>query len=270
MEALIWLAAGTLSGWVAGKLMKGRDYGVSGNLILGTLGSVVGGWVFNLLGFNGPRDLWWHVVVSLLGAMLTLGIARRLRPVARGTRRVFGDNAVIADLESAMRKLGSLEHEAIDRLLKRGEHRDPNQAFDEGMTFGQRLADQVAQFGGSWTFIGLFLLMMVLWMIVNGQLKKPFDPYPFILLNLVLSCLAALQAPVIMMSQNRQAAKDRLMATNDYEVNLRSELGIQTLHTRFDELRERDWSQLVEMQKRQIELLEGILRDVTGKGGAAR
>ena len=270
MQALIWLAVGTLSGWAAGKLMKGRDYGVSGNLILGMLGSLVGGWVFDALGFSGPRDLWKQALVSLLGAMLTLGIARRLRPVARGTRRVFGESGAIADLETAIRKLGNLERGALDRLLKRGEHRDPNKAYEEGMTFGERVADQVAQFGGSWTFIGLFLLMMVLWMIVNGQLRKPFDPYPFILLNLVLSCLAALQAPVIMMSQNRQAAKDRLMATNDYEVNLRSELGIQSLHTRFDDLRERDWADLVKMQQRQIELLESIVRDLTGKGGGTR
>src|SRR5262249_26211538 len=150
----------------------------------------------------------------------------------------------------------------------RGDHRDANRAFEEGMTFGERVADQVAQFGGSWTFIGSFLLFMVLWMIVNGQLKRPFDPYPFILLNLCLSCLAALQAPVIMMSQNRQATKDRLMATNDYEVNLRSELGIHSLHTRFDELRERDWAELVQMQQRQIDLLEGIVRDRSGKGGS--
>jgi len=169
-----------------------------------------------------------------------------------------------------MRKLGSLERDAIDRLLKRGEHRDPNVAFEEGMTFGEQVADKVAHFGGSWTFIGSFLLLMVLWMILNGQLKKPFDPYPFILLNLCLSCLAALQAPVIMMSQNRQASKDRLMATNDYEVNLRSELGIQSLHTRFDDLRGREWLELVKMQQRQIELLENIVRDLSGKGDGAR
>src|SRR5262249_56739670 len=98
--------------------------------------------------------------------------------------------------------------------------RDPNQAYEEGMTFGERVADQVAQFGGSWTFIGSFLLFMILWMILNHQLKRPFDPYPFILLNLCLSCLAALQAPVIMMSQNRQASKDGRIASNDCEVDL--------------------------------------------------
>jgi uncharacterized membrane protein/uncharacterized membrane protein YeaQ/YmgE (transglycosylase-associated protein family) len=250
--------------------MKGRDYGVSGNIILGLLGSLVGGWVFDALGFAGPRDLWRHAAVSLLGAMLTLAVARRLRPVARQTRKAFGEGGTIVDLEAALRKLGNLEHSTLDRLLKRGERRDPNATFEERMTFGQRVADRVAQFGGSWTFIGSFLLAMVIWMIINGQLKRPFDPYPFILLNLCLSCLAALQAPVIMMSQNRQALKDRLMATNDYEVNLRSELGIQTLHAHFDELRERDWSDLVQMQKRQIELLEGIVKDLSPRGSDGR
>src|SRR5262245_16504569 len=120
MGALIWLAAGTLSGWAAGKLMKGRDYGVSGNMILGMLGSVVGGWIFAAMGFTGPRERWKQVLVSLLGAMVTLAIARRLRPVARTTRRVFGESGAIADLESAIRKLGNLERGALDRLLKRG------------------------------------------------------------------------------------------------------------------------------------------------------
>src|SRR5262245_32434392 len=134
--------------------------------------------------------------------------------------------------------------------------------------FGQRVDDRVAQFGGSWTFIGIFLLIMLVWMIINTETKRHFDPYPFILLNLLLSCLAALQAPVIMMSQNRQAAKDRVMASNDYEVNLRSEMEIQSLHTRFDQLRERDWSELVAMQQRQIEMLETIVRDLSARGGA--
>src|SRR5262245_2715004 len=254
MEALIWLATGTLAGWAAGKLMKGRDYGVSGNLILGMLGSVVGGWIFAALGFTGPREIWRQALVSLLGAMVTLGVARRLRPVARGTRRVFGDSGAIADLETAIRKLGSLERGAIARLLKRGEHRDPNQAYEEGMTFGERVADQVAQFGGSWTFIGSFLLFMILWMILNHQLKRPFDPYPFILLNLCLSCLAALQAPIIMMSQNRQEAKDRLRSENEYLVNLKAELEIRHLNLKLDRLLSLQWQRLLEIQRIQMEL----------------
>ena len=177
MEALIWLAAGTLSGWAAGKLMKGRDYGVSGNIILGMLGSLVGGWVFDALGFAGPRDLWRHALVSLLGAMLMLGIARRLRPVARQTRKAFGEGGTIVDLEAAIRKLGNLERGALDRVLRRGPARDPNVEFRESMTFGQRVADKVAQFGGSWTFIGLFLLLMAVWMVTNTLERQAFDPY---------------------------------------------------------------------------------------------
>ena len=268
MEALIWLASGLVTGWLAGKLSKGRDYGWSGNLILGLMGSLVGGWLFDVLGFTRPDDLLRHAVVSLLGAMLVLALARRLRPVARQAGKALGDGGAVADLEGAIRRLGKLEAAALARFLKRGPQRDPNVVFEERMTFGQRVADKVAQFGGSWTFIGSFLLVMLIWMIINTELQKPFDPYPFILLNLCLSCLAALQAPVIMMSQNRQSVKDRLMATHDYEVNLRAELEIQTLHTRFDELRERDWAALVAMQQRQIEMLECIMRDMArGAGG---
>ena len=261
MEALIWLAAGTLSGWAAGKLMKGRDYGVTGNIILGMLGSLVGGWVFDALGFAGPRDIWRHIAVSLLGAMLTLAVARRLRPVARQTRKAFGEGGTIVDIEAAIRRLGSLERSTLDRVLKRAPARDPNVEFAEHMTFGQRVADKVAQFGGSWTFIGTFLLTMVLWMILNGQLKKPFDPYPFILLNLCLSCVAALQAPVIMMSQNRQEAKDRLRAENDYKVNLKAELEIRHLHEKLDHQLQRQWERLAELQRMQLELLEEIVAD---------
>ena len=270
MEALIWLGSGVLTGWFAGKLMKGRDYGVTGNLILGILGSLAGGWLFDLLGVNEPQNLWRHAVVSVLGAMLVLGVARRLIPLARQTRRTFGEGGAVADLETTIRKLGQFERAALDRLLRRGAPRDPNAAFEEQMTFGQRVADRVAQFGGSWTFIGIFLLIMLVWLIINTKVHRPFDPYPFILLNLCLSCIAALQAPVIMMSQNRRAAKDRLMATNDYEVNLRTEIEMQKLHARFDQLRERDWADLVDMQRRQIELLEGIVRDLSGdRGGGA-
>ena len=268
MEALIWLGSGLVAGWLAGRLMKGRDYGLSGNLILGLFGSLVGGWLFDVLGINRPTDLWRHVLVSLLGAIVMLAVARRLKPVARQTKKAFGEGGALVDLEAQIRKLGGLERAALDRLLKRGVQKDPNVAFEERMTFGQRVADQVAQFGGSWTFIGTFLLAMMVWIIINTELRKPFDVYPFILLNLILSCLAALQAPVIMMSQNRQAAKDRLMAATDYEVNLRAEVEIQSLHARFDQLRERDWAELVTMQQRQIELLEGIVRDLGARGGA--
>ena len=261
MQLWIWVVTGVIAGYLAGFLMKGRDYGLAGNLILGLGGSLVGGWVMALLGFNAPGDLVRHGIVSLLGAMLVLGVARRLRPVSRKGRQVLGDVAGVADLEAQFKRLGGLERRVLEHLRGHATRpRDANAAFEEEMTFGQRTADKVAHFGGSWTFIGIFLLMMLIWMIVNSVSPKHFDPFPFILLNLVLSCLAALQAPIIMMSQNRQAMKDRIMASNDYEVNVRTELDLAKLHARFDDLREKQWAELVEMQRRQIELLEKLLR----------
>ena len=269
MHVLIWVAVGVLAGWAAGLLMKGRDYGVAGNLILGLIGSLVGGWVLALLGYNAPSDLLRHAAVSLLGAMFVLGVARRLKPVSRKSRKVLGEVAALTDVEAQFRKLGDLERSAWARLLKRdAKPRNLNAEFEEQMTFGQRVADRVATFGGSWTFIGIFLLAMLIWMIINTITHRPFDPYPFILLNLCLSCLAAMQAPVIMMSQNRQAAKDRLMASSDYEVNLRTEMELSRLHVRFDELREKQWAEMIEMQRRQIELLERLLREREGDAHA--
>jgi uncharacterized membrane protein len=159
-------------------------------------------------------------------------------------------------------RLGQLEQRVLDHLIHR-KHvaRDPNKAFAESMSVGERLADRVATFGGSWKFIGIFVGFMVIWMTINSRAASA-DPYPFILLNLMLSCLAALQAPVIMMSQNRQGAKDRLDAQHDYEVNLKAEMEIVALHLKMDELRERQWATLIEMQNRQLDML-GRLGDLT-------
>lgn len=128
--------------------------------------------------------------------------------------------------------------------------------------FGQRAADAVARFGGSWTFIGLFALVLVGWVVVNSVLligggRKPFDPYPYILLNLFLSMLASIQAPVILMSQNRQGEIDRVNANNDYEINLKAELEIMALHEKMDEFK----LQLMEMQDEQLRLLNILCRD---------
>lgn len=128
---------------------------------------------------------------------------------------------------------------AADEMLSRLQIRNPNEEMDERLTLGQRVADSVSRFGGSWTFILIFLFFMAAWTAVNTAwvLRRPPDPYPFIFLNLVLSMLAAIQAPIIMMSQNRQSMHDRLRADLDYEVNVKAELAIQQLHRKLDELR---------------------------------
>ncbi|HNX01839.1 MAG TPA: DUF1003 domain-containing protein [Candidatus Cloacimonadota bacterium] len=141
---------------------------------------------------------------------------------------------------------------------------DSRAASAEKLTFGQKVADKVATFGGSWPFIGLFALFLGCWIATNAYMilhyKHTFDPYPYILLNLILSMLAAIQAPVIMMSQNRQSAHDRADAAHDYEVNLKSELEIMTLTQKIDELREQKWEELLSIQKEQLDRLEQILQ----------
>ena len=128
---------------------------------------------------------------------------------------------------------------SADELLSRVRIRNVNDLVEEEMTFGERVADMVARFGGSWTFIIIFFFFLLAWAAVNTTwiLTAPPDPYPYIFLNLILSCLAALQAPVIMMSQNRQASKDRLQADQDYQVNLKAEFAIQQLHRKLDDMR---------------------------------
>ncbi len=144
------------------------------------------------------------------------------------------------------------EHELVSE--------DVNSAFEQQLTVGERIADGVASFGGSWRFIIIFGVVMFVWIALNSAMlvARPFDPFPFILLNLVLSCLAAIQAPVIMMSQNRQESKDRLRADHDYKVNLKAELEIRLLTTRFDHLLSRQWQRLLEIQQIQTDLMEEI------------
>jgi len=130
--------------------------------------------------------------------------------------------------------------------------------FEEQRSFGERLSDGLAKFGGSWIFIIFFAVVLAVWIAINALLAGPerFDPYPYILLNLILSCIAALQAPVIMMSQSRQEAKDRLRSQNDYRVNLKAELEIRSLHEKIDHLISRQWQRLAEIQQLQIDLME--------------
>ena len=139
------------------------------------------------------------------------------------------------------------ERRVIERVAKRiAVSRNVNIEHDKSYTFGERLADKVATFGGSWTFLILFSAVIIGWVVLNSvMLAGGFDPYPYILLNLFLSMLASIQAPVIMMSQNRQAAKDRLSAAHDYEVNLKAEIEIMALHEKLDEIRAKDLAELM-------------------------
>ncbi len=164
-------------------------------------------------------------------------------------------------LEQERGELTSLEKEVIESLRQHDIlTQNLNDAVDEEASLGQRLADKVASFGGSWTFIIFFAGVLIVWITINSiaMLGKTFDPYPFILLNLVLSCLAAIQAPVIMMSQNRQEAKDRLRSENDYRVNLKAELEIRHLHSKMDLLLTHQWQRLLEIQQVQTDLLEEL------------
>ncbi len=164
-------------------------------------------------------------------------------------------------LQDEIGELSVLDNEVIESLHQ---HEilasNIEEQFERKLTFGERLSDQIASFGGSWRFIILFGVVLVLWIILNAALllNRGFDPYPFILLNLILSCLAAMQAPIIMMSQNRAELRDRLRSENDYKINLKAELEIRHLHEKIDHLLRRQYNRLFEIQQIQIELLEEI------------
>jgi len=166
-------------------------------------------------------------------------------------------------LEAEKGDLSVIEAEVIESL-REGEvlTRNVDMEFEEKRTIGQRLADRLAAFGGSWKFITIFMVVLFGWIILNSivLITRRFDPFPFILLNLILSCLAALQAPVIMMSQNRQESKDRLRAMHDYQVNLKAEIEIRSLHEKIDHLIFKQWQRLLEIQEIQTELM-GELSD---------
>lgn len=164
-------------------------------------------------------------------------------------------------LESEKGELTSLEQEVLHSLH---EHetlsKDVDTEFEHEWTAGERWADRIATFGGSWTFLICFAVFLALWIGFNSVVlySRPPDPYPYILLNLVLSCLAAIQAPVIMMSQNRQEAKDRLRSQHDYQVNLKAELEIRHLHEKVDHLLSHQWERLAQIQEIQLELLSEL------------
>ena len=185
------------------------------------------------------------------------------RFICRADLNRYRAKYVHSPLESEKGDLTSLEQEVVHSLQ---EHetlsKNVDTKFEEEWTYGERLADRIAVFGGSWSFLICFAVFLALWIAVNSIVLyyRPFDPYPYILLNLLLSCLAAIQAPIIMMSQNRQEAKDRLRSQHDYQVNLKAELEIRHLHEKLDHLLSHQWERLAQIQEIQLELLSEISR----------
>jgi uncharacterized membrane protein len=158
-------------------------------------------------------------------------------------------------------ELTDLEKNVVDKLTKyESISTNIDKEIYSNISFGEKLSDKIASFGGSWKFIIMFGTIIIIWISINIYFLaiKSFDPYPFILLNLVLSCLAALQAPVIMMSQNRQEARDRDRAEQDYKVNLKAELELRQLHQKVDHLLIQQWERMVEIQELQLEMLGEI------------
>lgn len=164
-------------------------------------------------------------------------------------------------LESEKGELSSLEQN-VERSLREHEILSLNidDTLEQKWSFGERLADKIATFGGSWAFLICFGVFLFIWIGMNSiaLLWHPLDPYPFIFLNLILSCLAAIQAPIIMMSQNRQEAKDRIRSQHDYQINLKAELEIRNLHEKIDHLLSHQWERLVQIQELQLELLSEL------------
>lgn len=173
-------------------------------------------------------------------------------------------------LEDQLGELTHLDEEVVDSLHKHEvlSARPLEETEEKESSFGARLADRIASFGGSWTFILTFGGFLLLWIAVNVWFlaSRPFDPYPFILLNLILSCLAAMQAPVIMMSQNRQETRDRRRAENDYKINLKSELEIRHLHEKVDYLLHQQATRLLEIQQIQLDLMRELAQGKSDTG----
>ena len=183
--------------------------------------------------------------------------------ICRNDLHLYQNKYIHTLLESEKGELTALELNVLE-TMKQHEliSRTSDTTLDHEWSNGEKVADKIASFGGSWKFMGFFALFLIIWISVNATVIfwKPIDPYPFILLNLLLSCLAAIQAPIIMMSQNRQEAKDRLRSQYDYQVNLKAELEIRQLHEKMDHLLSHQWERLAQIQEIQIDLLEELRR----------
>lgn len=217
-----------------------------------------------------------HKQIPMRQLVLGSGIRKNIFELIKADHPGFDENSYIsADKLVEYRKryleqlllrevgeLSAVEEEVINSISQQ-ELLATNieETLTDNLTLGNRMADNIATFGGSWRFIMIFFSFLLLWMVINIFLlaSRPFDPYPFILLNLILSCLAAIQAPIIMMSQNRQKAKDRQRSEHDYKINLKAELEIRLLHEKIDHLIVHQNQRLMEIQQIQVDLLEDIM-----------
>ncbi|HRX90985.1 MAG TPA: DUF1003 domain-containing protein [Steroidobacteraceae bacterium] len=266
MHVWQWLITGLVAGLIARLVLRGGSTSLGADLALGSLGGLASGALMRYAGLTTPASDLAHVAAALVGAVGMIAAMHLALRTSGSAGRAIGAAIKRPDLAAALAALGERERRVVSKFLKREPvARDVTIEQRERMTLGQRAADRIAAFGGSWAFMGLFAAVLLAWMLYNSENAKPFDPFPFILLNLVLSCLAAAQAPVILMSQNRQAEKDRINARLDYEVNLKAELEIIALHEKLDELRDRAWRHLLAMQERQLVLLEQLERNTASR-----
>jgi uncharacterized membrane protein len=188
--------------------------------------------------------------------------------ISRSEFNAYREKYISEYIAGEIGELTQLEKTVLASLTNNSTLADKIEGEDQQvLTTGQKIADKVASFGGSWTFIISFGIFIAIWIAINvfWLVNRSFDPYPFILLNLILSTLAALQAPVIMMSQNRQEDKDRQRAKKDYMINLKSELEIRTLHEKIDHFIIDQQQELLEIQKVQIEMMADILKQIGKK-----
>lgn len=181
--------------------------------------------------------------------------------ICREDLRKYRSEYLIKIMQDEKGDLSLLEKDVIEKMTDYETiSSDIEKEFVSDFTFGERVSDKIATFGGSWKFIFIFAFILFIWIGINSYvlLTKPFDPFPFILLNLILSCIAAIQAPVIMMSQNRQEDRDRKRAEADYKINLKSELELRQLHQKVDHLLIQQWERMVEIQEVQLEVLDEL------------
>ena len=193
--------------------------------------------------------------------------------VSKNALRTFREKYIQQMLAAEQGELSKLDKDVVKSMVHHETiSKNVNKQFEKRATIGPRVADKVAEFGGSWNFLGIFAFVLVAWVIVNTIIivRSPPDPYPFLLLNIILSCLAAIQAPVIMMSQNRKEEKDRIRGENDYKVNLKAELEIRILHEKIDNLIQHQWKRLMEIQQLQIDLMEEREKSLSKRNSSIR